>query len=130
MTTARTMICLCVLANCALAGSGFVSDEDAAEAELTVRRILEVCDVVAEKHVEPPVKQQLVLLAARSLYESREKPAPRELSDRISQLSTDEQFEELLADVTSEIGEVDGSMVIENLLSRIPGGGTWTAAQE
>lgn len=132
MTTKRTKIWLGTI----LFVFGFetfvlASDEEpAAKSKPTVQRILEVCDLVVDRHVEPPVRQQLVLLAARSIYETQKKPAPRELSGRVSELSKTDEFKDLLDAIVADVGEVDSNAVIEDLLSRIPGGGTLVAGQE
>ena len=135
-TTQKTICSTVVMIACAISPAfGQPSQTTTATTEKSasakdIARIMEACRIVATKHVEPPVIQQLVLSAARSVYALRQAEAPRDLSERISKLSTDKDFESLLKSVIGDTDSPDVDAIIEALLSRIPGGGTLVNAKE
>lgn len=95
-----------------------------------IARILEVCDLVAERHAEPPAKQQVVLFAARSMYATKGKEAPLKLNQQVSKLTKPEEFASLLQSITAEVGDIETNDVIRGFLNQIQGGGTLTGAAE
>lgn len=95
-----------------------------------IARILEVCDIVADRHAEPPVMQQVVLFAAKSMYSTKGEDPPLALSRKVSELTKPEQFASLLESISSEVGDIDADEVIRDFASRIQGGGTLIDAEQ
>ncbi|MFK7819006.1 MAG: hypothetical protein AB8G99_09820, partial [Planctomycetaceae bacterium] len=87
MKIASYSICaVVILAACGSTASA-QSDENNTDS-VSVDQILELCYLVGDRHVDPPATQQLVLSAAKAIYETANKPAPRELSSQVSLLKT------------------------------------------
>jgi len=59
-------------------------------------RIWSITEVVFDRHVEPPARQEMLLAALQGLYRAAETPAPVDLVRRVSAVTTQEQFGELL----------------------------------
>jgi carboxyl-terminal processing protease len=52
--------------------------------------------LVMEHHFQPPARQQVILAAARGLYESREQEPPADLAQQCSEAKSDSEFEAIL----------------------------------
>ncbi len=105
------------------------ADEDVATAA-DVARVIEVCDLIADQHAEPPVRQQLILLAARSMYVTQNKDVPRGLSQKVSQLTKADEFASLLKSVAADVGAVNATSVIRDFAAQIRGGGSLIEAEQ
>jgi carboxyl-terminal processing protease len=62
------------------------------------KRIQEITDVVLEHHIDPPVRQQMILAGTKALYQVAGVPAPHGLVGRVSAVATPEQLAGFLAD--------------------------------
>ncbi len=70
--------------------------------------ILDITDLVLEKHIDPPTRQQMILSAIKNLYSIENQPAPRDLSRRISELSDRKQMADYLEGVCGGISRTAG----------------------
>lgn len=99
-----------------------VADESLAD------RVRAVCDAVQKHHVEAPTRQQMIHAGIVAMYRVVEKAPPRGLGERISGLTTHEQFAALLAEVRPKPGgraktEADLDQVfLDGLSAAVPGG--------
>ena len=130
MKFARHSICLALVV-CSSSASALAQADDANDKKtLSIDQVLEACHLIAEKHVDPPVTQQVVLFAAKAIYETAGQPIPRGLSGKVSKLRSDDEFRTLLTKVQTETNATDTTSVLTNLLSKIPGGGELIGAEE
>jgi hypothetical protein len=99
-------------------------------------RFRAICDAVQTHHVEAPTRQQLIHAGIVAMYHAVEKAPPGGLGERISGLTTHEQFAALLAEVRPKPG---GSATTEaaldeaflgGLSASVPGGLTIMEAKE
>jgi carboxyl-terminal processing protease len=63
------------------------------------RRAWVITDRVLEQDIDPPARQQMLLDGLKSLLRHASKPLPTTLADRVSRVTTPEQYADLLADV-------------------------------
>jgi carboxyl-terminal processing protease len=91
-------------------------------------RFRAICDTVQTHHVEAPTRQQMLLAGIVGMYHAVEKAQPVGLGERISGLTTHEQFAVLLAEVRPEPGgaatteaALDQAFV-DGLSAGVPGG--------
>jgi carboxyl-terminal processing protease len=61
--------------------------------------MLAVIDAVQEHHVDPPTRQEMLLQGIKSLLKAADVPAPAGLSDRISHLTTMDQYTALVREM-------------------------------
>jgi hypothetical protein len=100
------------------------------------RRIGDVTDVVLGHHIDPPVRQQMILGGVKALYRASGSPVPSGLSRRVSSAATREQLEALLAEAwpkapakpmsTQAIEEA----FFDGLLESVAGGAHLVSAKE
>jgi C-terminal peptidase prc len=69
------------------------------DARPLARRAWQVTDLVLERHVDPPARQQMLLAGLKGLLREDHDFAARNLGARVSQVTTEEQFAALLAEV-------------------------------
>ena len=62
------------------------------------KRVQEITDAVLEHHIDPPVRQQMILSAIKALYRTAGVPVPAGLGRRVSAVSTSDQLAEFLAE--------------------------------
>ena len=98
------------------------------DAEHSVRKFLAVVNTVLEHDVDPPARQQLVLQGVKAVFTKAGRPVPARLSQRISDLATDEQITHFLRQTLAElIGETDEDVrelevaMMGGALSAVPG---------
>jgi carboxyl-terminal processing protease len=116
------------VAVCLLATTGR-SAPPAPDAGAVVKRLWAVTEVVLDKHVQPPTRQEMFLGAAESLYQAADLPAPADLSRRLSALATEEQFAAFFQEVckSADPAGVPADAALEGkllsgLLRKVPGG--------
>jgi carboxyl-terminal processing protease len=80
--------------------AAFANEPDASLAD----RVRALCDVVLTHHVEAPTRQQMIHAGTVAMYRAVDKPPPGGLGERISGLTTYEQFATLLAEVRPKPG--------------------------
>jgi C-terminal peptidase prc len=124
----RFLVAGCLLA---LLDAGRVRGDDANAKSVTLaqltRRLWAVTEVVLETHVQPSSRQEMLLAAARAFLELTGQPAPRDLSRRVSGLTTEAQFTAYLAeilpsDLDKSLAKKHGvSGLFEALLRPVPG---------
>jgi carboxyl-terminal processing protease len=122
----RKHFCVAVLALAvSLHSLGAASDKGAAEnaADVIASRLLEVTNVVLQNHIDPPVRQQMVLSGVRALYRATDREPPKDLSATISQLAEPAKMAEYLRSVQAEFKSLDNieTILIEGALRAVPG---------
>jgi carboxyl-terminal processing protease len=117
------------VAVCLLLASGGQSTPPAPDLAAVVKHLWAVADVVLDRHVQPPTRQEMFLGAAESLYQTAGLPAPTDLSRRLSALTTEEQFAAFFQEVckgadADKIAPADGleNRLVAGLLRKVPGG--------
>lgn len=110
-----------------------VAAEDS-PADRTVDLALEVVDLVVQQHLDPPVRQQMLLDGVRTLYQHLKQPMPSGIGRRVSALAGRDQERAFLLDVLQNIqmpkSDDAGSLMIDGLLTSVPGETTFIAAKE
>jgi hypothetical protein len=71
-------------------------DSPKSAAQTLASDLVALSRLVMEHHFQPPVQQQVILAAARGLYESRDQEPPRDLAQRCSAATTDSEYEAIL----------------------------------
>lgn len=108
----------------------------AQEAEIDhLGRLLAMIDAAAEHHVEAPVRQQMVLNVARSLYRAGNFETPRDLAKSVSKLTTDEEIRAFLEPIyrkheTREARGWAGKFAGNALVESLPGSCVMIPAKE
>jgi len=124
----RKLCSLVISAVCLSTHGVFATDEDANKSPKNrtsfESRILTLTDVVLQKHIDPPTRQQMILAGTKALYQADKRQIPKGLSQRVSDLAKPEQFEEFLKDIQTEFGALRNTEVIltQGLLSSLPCG--------
>ncbi|QDU10428.1 S41 family peptidase [Gimesia aquarii] len=87
-------------------------------------RILTITDVVLQQHIDPPTRQEMILAGVKALYYANNHQVPKGLSQRISNLTTSDQFIVFLKDVSAEFDKEQDLDVIltKGVLSSLPCG--------
>src|SRR5260221_8095169 len=67
------------------------------EADVFVRRLWAVTDLVMDNHIDPPSRQEMMLGGAKRLFAPDQ--IPPDLSRRVSRLTTEEQFTTFLREI-------------------------------
>jgi C-terminal processing protease CtpA/Prc len=118
---------LAVIALACRTESAMASDQTSEnQATEFVADLVGLAQLLADHHFEPPAKQQVVLLAARELYEARrfERP-PADLVERCSGAVTNDEFTAILLVACGDGFSVDSQLrtaITEALAPSIPGG--------
>jgi carboxyl-terminal processing protease len=128
----RTFLAGCLLASVAMAQAGDPpggkTDNPAqkgtpSRAAAFVHRLWVITDVVLDKHIEPPTRQEMFLAAARALF--TKEPAPADLGRRVSRLTTEAEFAALFEELWPREGdpadEQREEIVQAALLRSVPG---------
>ncbi len=91
-------------------------------------RFLKVGDLVLDKHVEPPSRQEMFLGGCRAVFTQANATPPADLSRQVSRLASDDQFRSFLkdnwpkpaSDKPVDAGQLEGAF-LQGLLERVPG---------
>jgi len=100
------------------------------------KRVLEITDAVLEHHIDPPTRQQMLLSGIKALYRKAGVRPSHDLSRRVSEVVTPEQFEAFLARTYPQSAnqavsaEALEEAMIEGLLQVVPGGAQMISAKE
>ena len=78
------------------------SGEESISPGTFARRMLGVIQIILDKHVDPPTRQEMVLAAARGLARKVGQPLPARLSHRISSLDSEAEMGQLLEELWAE----------------------------
>jgi carboxyl-terminal processing protease len=106
-----------------------------APAELA-RRVQEITDAVLAHHINPPVRQQMILDGIKALYHTLGLPVSPSLSLRVSEVAAPEQLTALLSDIwPSSAAKTHSPQMleeafVEGMLASVPGGAHIMSAQE
>jgi hypothetical protein len=99
-------------------------------------RVQEITDAVLQNHIDPPARQQMILAGIKALYHASGLPVPSGLSQKVSTLTTSEQFAALLAEhwpakpaKPIPVQALEEAL-LDGLLESIPGHATLVAAKE
>jgi carboxyl-terminal processing protease len=96
--------------------------------ESLAARVRVICDTVQAHHVEAPTRQQMVHAGILAMYHAVEKAPPSGLGERVSGLTTHEQFAALLAEVRPKPGGAARTEAaldqafLDGLSEAVPGG--------
>jgi C-terminal peptidase prc len=122
----RKLSCIAVLALAvSLRSAVAASDKGPAEVapDVIASRVLEVTNVVLQNHIDPPVRQQMILSGVRALYRAAEREPPKDLSDKISQLAEPGKIAEYLQSIQAEfksLGDIE-AILTNGALEALPG---------
>lgn len=100
------------------------------------KQIQDITETVLRHHLDPPARQQMILAGIKALYEAAGLPGPPGLSQRVSALTTPEQFTALLVELwpsrpaKSSRTENLGVALLNGLLASVPGGAEIIPAKE
>ncbi len=100
------------------------------------RRVQAITDAVLEHHVDPPVRQQMVLSGIKSLYRAAGVAEPLGLGRKVSAITTVEQLDGLLRDVWPRAAsrplraQTLEEALFEGLLADVSGGAEVMTARE
>src|SRR5262249_55635067 len=104
----RSLIAWCLLT---CAGMAQLAPDEASargagekEAAALAGRLWAMTDLVLEHHVDPPVRQSMLLAATKALYPADGEGRPLNLSARLSRVTTQEQFASLLDELQKITG--------------------------
>jgi carboxyl-terminal processing protease len=101
---------------------------DVPRSEHLAMRARAICDTVLAHHVEAPTRQQMLHAGIVAMHRAVGKPLPAGLGERISGLTTPDQFSALLADVRPATGgeaATDAALdqaFLDGLAASVPGG--------
>src|SRR5262245_35409510 len=93
----------------------------------SARNVLAITDLVLERHIDPPTRQQMILAGAKALARKSGQRVPADLSRRISDLAGHEPLAELLEQLWSTARQAGTTpetvrdSTLEGILSAIPG---------
>ncbi len=107
------------------------SGEDGTKA--LAHRLWVVTEAVLEKHVSPPARQQMLLGALAPLAANKKDLTSSELSRRVSQVTTEEQFAALLRELLPAKGALEEHQkvaLIDSMLNWVPGVARYIPAKE
>jgi C-terminal peptidase prc len=94
----------------------------------TGQRLLSIIDLVMAKHIDPPVRQQMILAGAKALN-----PSQLGQANEITKLVTDEEMIQYLDGLFTKFDAAARpereSVFLEGLLNSLPGGGSITPAK-
>ena len=103
-------------------GCGFVlliiwhlqADEPAEIAgDAVAAKMLTITDVVLNNHIDPPTRQQMLLVGIKSLYETAGIDPPAGLSGQISSLATDEELRSFIKHIWSSTANSKASLKLK-----------------
>ncbi|MEL6109596.1 MAG: S41 family peptidase [Planctomycetota bacterium] len=127
-------------ATSAVEGEPQLNSPAAAYRESVAKQLMELCDLVMERHVDPPAKQQLLLTVLKTAWSKRkaeaqagdaafEDPRIRRLGRNVSGLASDAEFTRSLVECFDdiELSEKDDTLLVDQLMQSVlfaaPGGG-------
>jgi carboxyl-terminal processing protease len=100
------------------------------------RRIVEITDAVLANHIDPPTRQQMIVIGVKALYTTAGLPALPGLGRRASAITNSDQLASFLADVwprstpkpltTAKLEEA----LLDGMLAGVPGGARLISAKE
>jgi len=104
--------CLLMMALVCL-GSVALADEESAEASnpssvpaASLKLIQGVADAVLAHHIDPPTRQQMILLGIKRVSAAAGVPVPAHLGRRVSELASPEQFAALIEEAWPRLSEM------------------------
>jgi C-terminal processing protease CtpA/Prc len=94
-----------------------------------------ITDVVLDRHVDPPTRQEMILAGLKALHKAGKVSPPHALARRVSVLQTPEPLAAILAegwpgDLKTDRGGGPSEVFLEGLLSVVPGGANLLSAKE
>lgn len=95
-------------------------------------RATAVIDVVLQKHIDPPARQQMILEGTRAVYRAAGQSLPQNTGRKVSGIATDAELGAYLKELQSRF---DGKLKTEpvflaGMLHALPGGARLVAAEE
>ena len=87
-------------------------------------RAVVVANTILQQHIDPPTRQEMILSGAKAVYRASDQTPPAGLSERISQLSADDEFADYLNSLRAKLELPDFERILINgMLQAVPGGG-------
>ncbi len=113
------------------AGRDSVSTLDETTASFATR-ILAVTDVVLQRHIDPPTRQQMILTGVKALYVADNRQIPGDLSSRVSDLATQVELADFLIGIRDQFLDLKDAEAIltQGMLRAVPGDATLIEAKE
>src|SRR5207248_3303956 len=81
----------CLLLLLAVSPGAQAAEPSTSRAAALAGRVWSITEVVFDRHVEPPTRQEMLLATLQGLYRAAETPAPVDLVRRVSAVTTPEQ---------------------------------------
>jgi hypothetical protein len=127
----RSLVLIAVLA---WAGPARPADSGTPPPDLA-GRAWAITDVVLDRHVDPPTRQEMILAGLKALHKAGKVSPPHALARRVSVLQTPEPLAAILAegwpgDLKTDRGVGPSEVFLDGLLSVVPGGGQLLSAKE
>ncbi len=123
----RKLSCVVIMALSLSSDGAFAASDDAenAQDESTsfASRILAITDVVLQKHIDPPTRQQMILAGTKALYHADKRQAPKGLSGRVSDLASPDEISEYFDGVRAEFNELQDleAILTNGMFEALPG---------
>jgi len=104
--------------------AGDASDGTAGGPASASSRLLTMTDVVLERHIDPPARQEMVLAAVKALYFADNRVAPHELGRRVSAMAGRDELAGVLDEAFADFRDLDDAegVATRAILAAIPGG--------
>ena len=97
----------------------------------TGRAVWSITDVILDKHLEPPTRQEMLLGAVRGLFQAAKTEPPTDLARRVSAVGSRDEFSALLRDVWPKDATAEmGSAFLRGLYQKVPGQTQFLPADE
>jgi carboxyl-terminal processing protease len=83
-----------------------------------------ITDTVLEHHIDPPARQQMLLDAVKALLAKSGTPVPTDLPQRVSRVTTEDQFAAFLRDIWPNVPTAEfkfDEILYDNALASVPG---------
>jgi C-terminal peptidase prc len=111
----RAIVWFLLLASLAPVFAAESGNKSATEAH----RLWVITDVVLDRHVSPPVRQQLLMTALQAAFRTNGKHAPIDLARRVSQVVSEKQLADLLELAGPKVSKPDA--LASAMLQALPG---------
>lgn len=93
-------------------------------------RALAITDVVLQRHIDPPTRQELILSGVKALYRAENKPVAAGLSSRVSQLAGADELAKFVRETLDQFDKLESAEAVftGGMFAALPGGANLIAA--
>lgn len=106
----------------------------AAEQTLAIdsNRVFTIVDIIQERHIDPPVEQQMLLAGVKAVYAAKKESVPRGLSQQISELADRAARREFLEEFAQDAQNTAAAErhFVRGMLAALPGFGALVEGAE